>query len=216
MEKRDKRLLLLFILGPVLIFAGFAAYGYWTRDEAAIRAAREVRGPLALGTMAPDFTFPTLDEKKVSLPDFRGKKVVFVNMWATWCPPCIWEMPLMEKLYQTLGKEEFEMLAVSIDALGADAIKPYLKTKVKVTFPILLDTRGTIKKLYRTTGIPETFIVDKRGILVKKVIGAIDWSKPEVVEFFRTLIRMGTVPDVSRKAAPPARGESERWEPAWS
>jgi len=67
----------------------------------------------------------------------------------------------------------------------------YLKTKVKVTFPILLDTRGMIKKLYRTTGIPETFIVDKRGILVKKVIGAIDWSKPEVVEFFRTLIRAG-------------------------
>jgi len=125
MEKRDKRLLLLFILGPVLVFAAFAVYGYATRDEAAIRAAREVRGPLALGTTAPDFTFPALDGKQVSLSDFRGKKVVFVNMWATWCPPCIWEMPLMEKLYQTLGREEFEILAISIDALGADAIRPF-------------------------------------------------------------------------------------------
>lgn len=206
MEKRDRRLLLLFILGPLLGFAAFAVYGYATRDEAAIRAAREVRGPLALGTMAPDFTFPALDGRQVSLSDFRGKKVVFVNMWATWCPPCIWEMPLMEKLYQTLEKEEFEILAVSIDALGADAIKPYLKTKVKVTFPILLDTRGTIKKLYRTTGIPETFIVDKRGILVKKVIGAIDWSKPEVVKFFRELIAMGQAPGTTRRQTSP-RGE---------
>ena len=85
--------------------------------------------------------------------------------------------------------EGLEILAVSIDALGADAIRPFLKEKVQVTFPILLDPRGTIKKLYRTTGVPESFIVDKRGIFVSRIIGPRDWSKPEVVNFFRGLLK---------------------------
>jgi cytochrome c biogenesis protein CcmG/thiol:disulfide interchange protein DsbE len=125
--------------------------------------------------------------------------VVFVNMWATWCPPCIWEMPSMENLYKELGNEKFEILAVSIDALGADAIKPYLKTKVNLTFPILLDPRGSIKKLYRTTGVPETFIVDKQGILRRKIIGARDWSKPEVAKYLREVMAMDGKQKATRK-----------------
>ena len=74
-------------------------------------------GPIEVGLAAPDFTFPGMDGKMVSLFDFKGK-VVLVNIWATWCPSCVDEMPSMEKLYQKLKGEDFEILAVSIDSLG--------------------------------------------------------------------------------------------------
>lgn len=203
-EKRARRLALAFILVPLLATAlwGLAA---WFQKE----PGKKDEGPVvALGAPAPDFTFPSLAGPPISLSDHRGK-VVLVNIWATWCPPCIEELPSLQNLYVKMKEkgQPFEILAVDIDALGAEPVRKFVD-RFKLTFPIPLDPRGTIKKLYRTTGIPETFIVDKRGILVKKVIGVIDWSKPEVVQFFQTLIRMGTVPDVSRKAAPSASGES--------
>ncbi|MGD8293561.1 MAG: TlpA disulfide reductase family protein, partial [Desulfobacterales bacterium] len=75
---------------------------------------------------APDFSFPGLDDKKVSLGDHKGK-IVLVNIWATWCPPCVEEMPSMEKLYQKFKGKNFEILAVSIDETGAKAVAPFMK-----------------------------------------------------------------------------------------
>jgi len=144
--------------------------------------------PLKPGLPAPNFTFPGLDGKMVSLTDYRGK-VVFLNIWATWCPPCREEMPSMEKLYKELKDEDFEILAVSIDASGAKAVAPFMK-EYKLSFPALLDPEGKIQRLYWTTGIPESFIIDKKGIIVKKIIGARDWASPESVRFFRNLIKM--------------------------
>lgn len=142
---------------------------------------------IKVGLPAPNFTFPGLDDKKVSLTDFKGK-VVFLNIWATWCPPCREEMPSMEKLYQELKGNDFEILAVSIDASGATAVAPFMK-KYKLSFPALLDPEGTIKNLYGTTGVPESFVIGKEGIIEKIVIGPMDWSTPEVVRFFRSLIQ---------------------------
>lgn len=138
-----------------------------------------------VGLPAPNFTFPGLDGKKVSLTDFKGK-VVFVNIWATWCPPCREEMPSMEKLYQELKGKDFEILAVSIDTLGASVVAPFMK-EYKLSFPALLDPEGTIKNLYGTTGVPESFIIGKNGIIEQIVIGPMDWSTPEVLRFFRNL-----------------------------
>ena len=142
--------------------------------------------PLQEGRPAPDFTFPDLDARKVSLSDFRGK-VVLVNIWATWCPPCRDEMPSMQKLYERFKGERFEILAVSIDAEGQKAVAPFMR-KMNLTFPALLDPKETIKPLYRITGVPESFIIDKDGIVVEKIIGPIDWAAPKVFLFFRDLI----------------------------
>jgi len=139
------------------------------------------------GLPAPNFTFPGLDGKKVSLTDFKGK-AVFLNIWATWCPPCREEMPSMEKLYQELKGEDFEILAVSIDALGAKVVAPFMK-EYKLSFPALLDPEGTIQNLYGTTGVPECFIINKEGIIEKIVIGPMDWATSEVILFFRNLIQ---------------------------
>lgn len=142
--------------------------------------------PIAIGLPAPDFTFPGLDGKMVSLADYRGK-VVFVNIWATWCPSCVDEMPSMEKLYQKLKGRKFEILAVSIDVMGRKDVAPFMKD-YRLTFPALLDTRGTIRRSYRTTGVPESFIIDKEGILVRKIIGPIDWATPAVFQYFDELM----------------------------
>jgi peroxiredoxin len=144
------------------------------------------QAPVRVGLPAPDFTFPGLDGNKVSLSDYRGK-VVFVNIWATWCPPCVEEMPSMQKLYQKLKGENFEILAVSIDSKGAKVVAPFMK-KYQLTFPALLDSMGTIKRIYKTTGVPESYIIDKDGILAKKVLGPLDWSQPDVLRLFRDLI----------------------------
>ncbi len=137
---------------------------------------------IASGTPAPDFTFPGLDGKKVSLSDYRGK-VVLVNIWATWCPPCVEEMPSMEKLYQKFKGENFEILAVSIDEPGLKAVAPFMR-KSNLTFPALIDSEGAIKAVYGITGVPESFIVDKQGILIKKIVGPVDWASPAVFRFF--------------------------------
>ena len=140
------------------------------------------------GLPAPNFTYPGLDGKKISLTDYRGK-VVLLNIWATWCPPCVEEMPSMERLYRKLQGEDFVILTVSIDTSGAKVVVPFMR-KYKLTFPALIDYEGTIRELYETTGVPESFIIDKKGILVKKIIGPLDWASPEVYRFFRNLIPM--------------------------
>jgi peroxiredoxin len=142
---------------------------------------------IEVGFPAPDFTYPGLNGEKVSLSDYKGK-VVLVNIWATWCPPCVEEMPSMEKLYQKLNGENFEILAVSIDSLGAKAVGPFME-KHQLTFPALIDSKGTIQKIYRTTGVPESFIIDMDGILVKKVIGPRDWARSDVLRLFRDLMQ---------------------------
>jgi len=143
--------------------------------------------PLQLGREIPNFTFPDINGKEVSLSDHRGK-VVLVNVWATWCPPCRQEMPSMQSLYEKFKGENFEILALSIDSEGRAAVAPFMR-RMRLTFPALLDPRETIRPLYGITGVPESFIIDKQGILVEKIIGPINWATPEVSLFFKDLIQ---------------------------
>jgi len=137
--------------------------------------------------LAPNFSLPNLDGQSVSLNDYKGK-VVIVNIWATWCPPCVAEAPSLERLYNKFKDDDFELLAVSIDEDGAMAIEPFIK-KHNLTFPVLVDPEGSILDLYGSTGVPESFIVRKDGIIDDKVIGAIDWTSPKVIEYFQDLIK---------------------------
>lgn len=141
----------------------------------------------AKGVKAPNFVLPDLDGKMVSLADFKGK-VVLLNIWATWCAPCVEEMPSMEKLHQEMKGEEFAILAVSIDVSGVSAVIPFMK-KYNLSFTALLDPKGTINNLYGTTGVPESFIIDQQGIIAEKVIGARNWASASVIGYLRNLIR---------------------------
>jgi peroxiredoxin len=143
--------------------------------------------PIQPGLEMPNFTFPDINGKEVSLSDHRGK-VVLVNVWATWCPPCRQEMPSMQSLYEKFKDENFKILAVSIDSEGRAAVAPFM-LKMNLTFPALLDPGETIRPLYGITGVPESFIIDKQGILVEKIIGPINWATPEVFSFLKDLIQ---------------------------
>ena len=145
------------------------------------------RSQLKKGALAPNFVLPDLNGREVDLASLRGK-VVLLNIWATWCPPCVEEMPSMEKLYQALKDQDFEILAVSIDASGAGVVAPFMK-KHRLSFTTLTDTEGGIARLYQTTGIPESFIIDKQGRILEKVIGPRDWASADALRYFRNLIQ---------------------------
>ncbi len=138
------------------------------------------------GFIAPDFTFPDIHGKSISLSQYRGK-IVFLNIWATWCGPCRIEMPDMEKLWQKFKKEDFVILAVSIDRQGKSVVIPFLQ-ELGLTFPVLLDPKSHIQSLYMVRALPSSLIVDKSGRIVSRVAGARNWFSSDMIEKFEDLI----------------------------
>ena len=139
------------------------------------------------GPSAPNFTLQDLDGRMVSLSDYRGK-VILLNIWATWCPPCVAETPSIDKLNKMFEDEDFVLIAVSIDESGEKAVLPFMKKK-NLSFPVLLDPESRVARLYRTTGVPESFIIRKDGTIDSKVQGAIDWTAPKVIDYFQKLMQ---------------------------
>ena len=139
------------------------------------------------GSQAPDFSVKDLSGAEVKLSSLKGQ-VVMVNFWATWCPPCKEEIPSMMKLDKSMAGKPFKMLAISIDEGGKEAVAAYFK-KSGLSLPAYLDTDAKVSQLYGTTGVPETFIVDKTGKIQKKIVGGMDWSSPDVIAFMDELTK---------------------------
>ncbi len=148
-----------------------------------------------IGREAPGFEATTLDGAPASLDDFEGK-VVLLNIWATWCAPCRVEMPSMERLYQAVDDDMFEIVAVSVDARQGETdavgrpggdIRAFADS-LSLTFPILHDPQGLIQQAYQTTGVPESFVIGRDGVIRQKLIGPAEWDRPEQVEFFQRLL----------------------------
>jgi peroxiredoxin len=142
---------------------------------------KESTQPALEGKPAPDFTVRDLDGHETRLSDLKGK-VALVNFWATWCPPCREEVPSMAGLNRLMAGKPFRMMAISIDEGGKEAVEAFFKQS-GTELPAFLDTNGTIGKMYGITGVPETFVIDRKGVIIKKVIGPLDWTAPEVVKF---------------------------------
>ncbi len=138
------------------------------------------------GDRAPEFRLSALDGKQEGLADYRGK-VVMVHFWATWCPPCVEELPALERMYRSLAGKDFELLAVSVDEGGAEAVASFLQRN-RLTLPVLLDPGGSVAKSYGTFKFPETYLLDRSGIVRYKVIGPADWSNPANVKAIRDMI----------------------------
>ncbi|GMR04402.1 MAG: hypothetical protein BMS9Abin23_0299 [Thermodesulfobacteriota bacterium] len=151
--------------------------------------------PVVPGTEAIDFTLPDLDGKEHSLSDMRGK-VVFLNFWATWCDPCKEEMPSMQALSEDLKDKPFVIVAVSIDKDSPAKVREFVE-EYKLTFMVLHDRKGRIKERYKTTGVPETFIIDQNGIVAEKVLGARDWSDERSLTTILDLLENGPRPKES-------------------
>ncbi len=148
--------------------------------------------PVVRGVTAPGFVLPRLtagdspDQGLLSLAELEGR-VVLVNFWATWCAPCESEMPAMERLYQALPRDGFELMAVSIDGIAADV--EGFQARYQLSFPILLDRDQAVYKRYQTMGVPESLLIDQRGRIVERYVGPREWDAGEYVERIRDLIR---------------------------
>jgi thiol-disulfide isomerase/thioredoxin len=136
---------------------------------------------------APGFTLTDMDGDSHSLADYRGK-VVLINFWASWCPPCVREMPSLERLYQALEDEPFIVLAVN-QWENADHVFAFMgRIDVFPTFPILFDPDSAVSEAYGVKGLPTSFIVDKRGRVVFRAIGGREFDHPDIVALIRELI----------------------------
>jgi len=107
---------------------------------------------------------------------YRGN-VTLVNIWATWCVPCRVEMPAMQSVFDSLRSRGFRIAAVSIDEGDATEVRNFA-AELGLTFDILHDPSGRVQQVYQTTGVPESFLLDRDGVIVKRVIGAHDWNSP--------------------------------------
>jgi peroxiredoxin len=186
MRRRAERLP--YVVATLLL--GFMVVAAWV--------ARDRFQPVVAGELAPDFSVQDLNGDPVSLSDYEGK-VVLLNIWATWCGPCKEEMPSMERLYREMKGEDFEILAVSVDAaLGEtdqqgnpgsskDRLADFA-SEYGLTFPILHDPDGRIQTTYQTTGVPESFLLDREGVIRRRLAGATVWDHDRYRELIRSLL----------------------------
>ena len=175
---------LLFSLAVVFLLGGGPLFAQTARapiDYKAIPKLEEMKGRPA----APDFTLANPDGKKVSLKDFRGK-VVFLNFWATWCEFCRDEMPAMDHLYREFKGQGFEIVAVNVKDKRPDALA-FVK-ELKLTYPILMDPEGEVGLLYGAFGLPTTYLIDRKGVVLARLWGPADWYTPTARNLFKTLL----------------------------
>jgi peroxiredoxin len=145
----------------------------------AIAAQPNVLHPVQGRPAAPGFALKDIDDKLHRLADYRGK-VVIVNFWATWCPPCRFELPSMEKLWQATQDKDVVMLAINI---GEDADTIFTFTSdYPVSFPLLMDRDSAVIQTYPVLGVPTTFIIDPQGRIVYRAVGTREWDDPAIIK----------------------------------
>jgi thiol-disulfide isomerase/thioredoxin len=148
-----------------------------TEDMPQVRPGFEAPGFRAVNLATGD---------SVTLADYSGE-VVLLNLWATWCAPCRYEMPSMERLYDELGPAGLKIVAVSVDQVSGDEVMAFAN-ELGLTFDVLHDRSGQVEIDYQTTGLPETVILDRDGIIVHKSIGPVEWDDPVQKARFRRLL----------------------------
>lgn len=154
-------------------------------------ALRQPSGPsLRPGSPAPEFALPVPGAADVSLAQLRGR-VVFVNFWATWCAPCREEAPSLERLYQSLAGDGFELLGISIDAEDAGPAIEAFRSEYGLTFPIPRDPQKRVYGAYQASGVPETFLVDREGRVLERFVGPQNWDDPRYAREIRRALAAG-------------------------
>lgn len=160
-------------LGGVVLLVALVA-GAWSAGL--FGAADSVVGP---GAPAPDFRAVTLDADPVAktIADYRGE-VVLLNLWATWCGPCEWEMPSLQALHEAYAPKGLKVVAVAVDDPGFEQrVRDFVRRK-QLTFEVLSEGSGKIETDYQARGIPATYLIGRDGVIRKRVAGATDWNTP--------------------------------------
>ncbi len=135
---------------------------------------------------APAFTIENLRGGDVTLADYKGK-LVLLNFWATWCAPCLKEMPSMEKLWQKYKEQGLVVVAVSVDEGYKKRIQTFLKL-YDLSFPVLLDPESEVSDLYKVSGIPASFLIDRNGKIISRLVGEADWFSDDAIQLVEDLL----------------------------
>ncbi|MFQ5681862.1 MAG: redoxin domain-containing protein [Candidatus Binatia bacterium] len=197
----------LFVLGTLVFPVVFSPPGHGASHK---QKARSVSGDYLFRKLgihrykqppvAADFALPDLKGNSVRLKSFRGK-LVFLNFWATWCPPCRSEMPSMDRLYNELRGRGLVMLAVNKQE-NRRQVGKFMK-ELQLNFPALLDSHGTASSSYWIQALPSTFIISASGKIIGSKIGPRDWSTRDAVAFFKNLLEIHAVPESTIVSVPP-------------
>ncbi len=157
--------------------------------------------PVGPGTKAPNFSAADLvTGDTVQLSDYEGE-VVLLNIWATWCGPCEVEMPAIQRLHEALAPSGLKILAVSVDETTPNVVREWVEER-GLTFDVLHNRSGQLERLYQTTGLPETFVIDREGVIVKKDIGARKWDSAAQSAILRRLLGVDPVREVDSGQLP--------------
>ncbi|WP_349409196.1 TlpA disulfide reductase family protein [Pseudalkalibacillus sp. SCS-8] len=172
----------------VIGLAGWSVYDHVLQKDAEQVEAPDVENiPIgtSVGEKAPSFGLERLDGQEVELADYQGK-VVVLNIWATWCPPCRAEMPEMVHFYEKYAEDNIEILAVNMtnSEKSAEDVANF-KKDYKINFPILLDVNGEVATTYQAFTIPTTYVIDENGIIVEKIAGpmSFEWMENHILEY---------------------------------
>ena len=173
---------------PWATAAGTLALGVLPRKLHAERlpALTEGLSPVSPPQDLPDGVFVAQDGSSHRLPEFKGRGMV-VNMWATWCAPCVAEMPSLEVLAKALAPHDIAVLPLSSDRGGADVVSAWYKAHGISGLPVLLDPKGAMARAFNANGIPTTVIINAAGQVVARLEGAADWGAPEAEILIRKL-----------------------------
>lgn len=135
----------------------------------------------------PDVPFFDADDKEHRLSDFKGRGMV-VNLWATWCVPCVHEMPSLENAAKALAPDDIAVLPLASDRGGPSKVSDWFEEHHITGLPVLMDPKGKLAMAFVAHGIPTTFVINKSGLVVARLEGAADWGAPEAVELIKALV----------------------------
>jgi len=136
---------------------------------------------------ASEFELQNMDEENIKLSGYRGK-VVLLNFWATWCPPCVREMPSMERLQQRIGEDDFKVIAVNQMENPDDVFAFTGQLEMDPTFDILFDRESKVSQKYAVRGLPTTYLIDKKGNIRYRAVGGREFDHVEVIKIIKQLI----------------------------
>ena len=155
----------------ILILVLGVGWIFLSADREGVSTAGQIPAPQK-GFLAPTFTLETLEGKSVTLSDLRGK-MVLLNFWATWCPPCRAEMPAFQEAYADYVEKDFVIIAVNATAQDSPEAVAEFIAEFGLSFPIMLDRTGEVNRLYQVQSLPTSFFIDKDGVIQEVVVGGL-------------------------------------------
>jgi thiol-disulfide isomerase/thioredoxin len=156
-------------------------------DAARLHALADVLVPLDPPTAPADAPFFDANGGEHRLKDFLGHGMV-VNLWATWCAPCVAEMPSLQKLSAALAPNDIAVLPLSSDRGGADVVRSWFADHGVTGLPVLTDPKGALARAWNATGIPTTVVINRKGLACARLEGPADWSSPEAEALIKKLV----------------------------